>query len=499
MTSSDDAPVILAIDSGTSSCKVVAIDAGGSVVGEASSPHALQQPRPGWAEQEASGWWDAAVLATRELAPDVRRRVICVTVTSQREGMVAVDESGEPLAPCLIWLDRRAESELPSIAARVSEDDLFDVTGLRLDAAFSLPRILWLQTNAPDLLERAAYLLQPADFLLAQLTGRFVTDVSFASRTALLDVRRRTWADSLLSLFSIEPRLLPELVEPGELVGPVSATAATQLTIPPTAVVTAGAGDQQAGAVGAGAHRSGSIAVSLGTSTSVVALTAGPVLDPRRRILCNCSALPGGWDLQAPIWTTGAAIEWLGNLTGAGNEHVVSSALSLEPGVDGLVALPHFAGAGAPHWQSNTAGALIGLRLGHGAPHIARAILEAIGYEIRANIDVISELTEPTEQVTLTGGLGRHTRLVELYASLLGLPVEVVDVSSTSALGVYATAAVQTALAPDITAALSKVREHSQLVEPDPNLRERYQLLLAGRAELIERQIAALPAKSRSG
>lgn len=493
MTSAGEAPVVLAIDSGTSSCKVVAIDAEGTIVGEASSQHALHQPRPGWAEQRAEEWWEAAGLATRALPTDIRRRVACVTVTSQREGMVAVDRSGKPLGPCLIWLDRRAESELPAIASRISEEELFAITGLRLDAAFSLPRILWLQRNQQDLLDRAAYLLQPADFLLAQLIGRFVTDVSFASRTALLDVRRRAWAEHLLDLFAIDRRLLPDLVEPGDELGTITESAAAQLAIPTTAVVTAGAGDQQASAVGAGAYRPGSIAVSMGTSTSVVSLTAGPVLDPHRRVLCNCSALPGGWDLQAPIWTTGASVEWLASITGTESELAVADALSIEPGVDGLVALPHFAGAGAPHWRSSTSGAFLGLRLGHRTAHIARALVEAIGYEVRANAEVLSDLTNPIAQATFTGGLVRDRKILELFASLLGLPVEALDVSSSAALGVYSTAAVQIGLAPDVTTALARVREHSHVVEPDPDLSERYAQLAASRAALIERHLDALP------
>jgi len=208
-------PIILAVDSGKSSCKVVAIDAEGRIVSETSAPHTLIQSRPGWAEQDAEEWWQAVAGAVRAVPRLVRKRVACITVTSQREGLVPVDGSGKPLAHCMVWLDRRSESELPSIEQKISDRELFLLTGLRLDSAFSLPRLLWLRRHQPDLIKRAAYLLQPSDFLLAQLTGRFVSDLAVASRTALVGVKNRRWSQRVLDLFAVDSMLLPVLVDRG--------------------------------------------------------------------------------------------------------------------------------------------------------------------------------------------------------------------------------------------------------------------------------------------
>jgi len=213
----------------------------------------------------------------------------------------------------------------------------------------------------------------------------------------------------------------------------------------------AGAGDQQAMAIGTGAFRPDTAAVSMGTSTSVVCVTDGPILDPAMRALCNCSALPGGWDLQAPIWTTGVLIEWLSGISGHNERRLISDALRVKAGADGLIALPHFAGAGAPHWRSSARGGFLGLSLGHTTAHLARALLEAIVYEVRDNLNVASELTSPIRQVTLSGGLAHDEEALQVFASILGVPVVTFHTSSTAALGVYANAAVHNKFARDIS------------------------------------------------
>lgn len=476
---SDDQPVILAIDSGTSSCKVLGVAADGRIISETSAPHALIQPRPGWAEQSAEGWWAATVKAVRAIDPRVRRRVVCVTVTSQREGLVPVSGSGEPLANCIIWMDRRAESELPVIEQQISDAHLFLLTGLRLDATFSLPKLLWLRRNEPELVKRAARLLQPADFLLARLTGTFFSDLSLASRTALLDIKNRQWAQRLLDAFEINGRLLPDLVEPGQEIGPVRPSVASELGLARNVTVVAGAGDQQAMAVGTGAFEPHTAAISMGTSTSVVALTSQPILDPAMRLLCSCSALAGGWDLQAPIWTTGALIEWLKYFSSQDETKLLTSALQVNPGADGIIALPHFMGAGAPHWRPEARGAVLGLSLGHGPAHVARALLEAIAYELRHNLEVLRELTLPVQHVTLTGGLTRHRALLALFASILGMPIRTIEVSSAAALGVYANAAIQLGFAGSLTEALAASHKSSRNIDPDPVLAASYALRYA--------------------
>jgi xylulokinase len=490
----DTKPVILAIDSGTSSCKVVAVDADGEVISETSAPHTLIQSRPGWAEQNAEAWWEAVADAVTTISEQIRRRVACLTVTSQREGFVAVERSGKPLADCIIWLDRRAEPELRTIEEHISERELFLITGLRLDATFSLPRLLWLRRHEPELIERAACFLQPADFLLARLTGAFVSDLSFASRTALLDVKNRRWSQRLLDSFQIDAGVLPDLVEPGEELGAISPAAAEALGLPRMAKVFAGAGDQQAMALGAGAFEPGTAAISMGTSTSIVILTQRPVFDDQMRVLCNCSALPGGWDLQAPIWTTGALIDWLEGFSGEDKTRLIAAALDLNPGADGLIASPHFAGAGAPHWRPHARGALLGLSLGHGPAHAARAILEAIAYEIRDNLAVGSELTAPLRQVTLTGGLARDHEVLGLFASILGTPVTTVDASSTAALGVYANVAVQNGFTKDHAEALAAIHESRRTVEPEPELAGVYSALYASRSEQLIQLLETRPA-----
>ena len=326
----------------------------------------------------------------------------------------------------------------------------------------------------------AAMFLQATDYINARLTGEWTTEHSVASRTMLLDVRRRAWAAEVLQRFDLDVEArLPRLLAPGSPIGPRSAAAATALGLPRGALVVAGGGDQQCNAVGVGAVYPGSASVGLGTASAPSVTLAEPVFDPQRRLPCCCAALPERWELEPPIWTTGALLRWFRDELGSAEaaaahargvdpyEVLTDGAAAIPPGAEGLIALPYFMGAGAPLWDPLARGVLFGLTLGHRRAHIVRALLEAVAYELLLNVDAIDSLGWPLQDLYLSGGGSRSALWRSILCDVTGKRVLLPATENAPALGAAMLAAVGAGFYKDIaTAAAAMVHTRDQLA-PD--------------------------------
>jgi len=283
-------------------------------------------------------------------------------------------------------MDKRTVAQCETIRTKISEERLFQITGLRLDPAFSLAKLLWIRQYQPAIYGRTHVLLQAGDYIAARLTGQFVTEQSIASRTMLLDVDRRCWSQELLDAFEIDVARLPHLLEPGTALGPILPQVAAALDLPVNALVVSGGGDQQCNAIGAGAVAPRSASIGIGAATAPSITIDRPILDPQMRIPCCCAAVPGRWELEPPIWTTGALLRWFRDQMGAEAvaaanrqkidpyEVLTAEAAGVPLGSDGLVTLPYFVGAGAPAWDLLARGVLFGLSLSHTRAHVIRSL-----------------------------------------------------------------------------------------------------------------------------
>lgn len=445
------AELILTVDLGTTGCKALLFDKGGQIVASAYEEYGILHPRPDWAEQDPRAWWHAVCRTIGRLAE--RGRTIAVSVTSQREGIVPVDESGHPLSNCIIWMDKRSIPQCDVISEKMDESVLFGITGLRLDPAFSLTKLLWIRQHQPHIYSAAHKFLQAEDYILAQLSGEFVTEHSIASRTMLLDVRQRRWSEDIMNCFDIDAALLPRLLEPGTPLGTLRGEVADGLGLPREAVVVTGGGDQQCNAVGAGAVERGSASVGVGTATAPSVTIDTPIFDPRMRVPCCCAAVPEKWEFEPPIWTTGALLRWFRDEFGreeitVANERGVDpyevltgEAATVPPGAEGLIALPYFMGAGAPHWNPLAKGAFLGLSLGHTRAHVIRSLMEAVAYEVLVNVESIEELGWPLDTLYMTGGGSRSTLWQEILCDVTGKRVVLPSTGDTPSLGAAVLAA----------------------------------------------------------
>ncbi len=432
--------LIAVFDAGTGSIRTTVYDLSGRVVEVRKSDNPLVHPQPGWVEQDTALWWTSIKDQINDLGQDVRDRIIALSVTSQREGIVPVDQVFQPLDNMIIWLDGRTVQEGEEILEELGEEVIYDITGLVPNPVWSLSKILWIRKNRKEVYRKAYKLLQAEDYLLSRLTGRAVSELSIASRTCMLDVEKRRWSDRILTAFDIEANKLPELKEPGAFIGTIPGDITRELGLPDEVRVFAGAGDQQAAALGVGALEEGMVSIGIGTSSALSMTLDQPLRPKNHKIILNCAALPGKWEYEPPIWNTGGLIKWfMENIQGEDQsyEEALSAAASIPAGSNGLIALPYFSGAGSPRWNPGLKGCFTGLGLHHNKWHMLRSLMESIGFEIRFNIESIRSSGISLKKVILSGGASRNIPLCQIVSDVLQSEVEVSVEAEASSRGVF--------------------------------------------------------------
>jgi glycerol kinase len=355
-----------------------------------------------------------------------------IGITNQRETVVAWDPaSGEPLHRALVWQDRRTADRCAELRAGGHEQLVRERTGLVIDPYFSATKIEWLLRNAEGM-ERAVFGTIDS-WLLFKLTGRHATDQTNASRTMLFDIRRRAWDEELCDLLGIDPGSLPEALPSAHVYG---TTGEFGGEVPVAGI----GGDQQAALFGQACHSPGSAKNTYGTGSFVLLNTGPTAPDPVEGLLATvaCGTDEGpAYALEASIFVTGAAVQWLRDGLGLIERAEESEALaaSLESN-DGVYFVPALTGLGSPHWDPYARGTIIGLTRGSGRAHLARAALEAIAFQ---TVDAVrAQETAAGERLAALkadGGAVTNRWLMQFQADVLGCPVVVPEITETTALG----------------------------------------------------------------
>ncbi len=427
--------MILAIDQGTTGTTCLVFDAEGQVVGRAYSEFEQHFPRPGWVEHDAAEIWEV----TRRVASEAiagagiqGAELDGIGITNQRETVVAWDPaSGDPLHRALVWQDRRTAARCEELRREGHEALVRERTGLVVDPYFSATKIEWLLANVEGI-ERAVFGTIDS-WLLFKLTGRHATDYTNASRTMLFDIRRLAWDDELCALLGVDPARLPEPLPSAHLYG---TTAEFGGEVPVAGI----AGDQQAALFGQACHSAGSAKNTYGTGSFDLLNTGGEAPAPGDGLLTTIACATdeaAAYALEASIFVTGAAVQWLRDGLGIIEEAGESEALaaSLE-GNDGVYFVPALTGLGSPYWDPHARGTITGLTRGSGRAHLARAALEAIAYQ---TVDAVSAeeaaCGEALGELKADGGATANRWLMQFQADVLGAPVVVPEIAETTALG----------------------------------------------------------------
>jgi glycerol kinase len=437
--------MLLAIDQGTSGTTCLVFDEDAELTGRAYREFEQHFPRAGWVEHDASEIWDVSRAVAVEALDDAGLgpgELAAVGITNQRETVLAWDPAtGEPLHRALVWQDRRTAARCDELREAGHEELVRERTGLVLDPYFAGTKVEWLLRNVDGLRERAedgrAVFGTIDSWMVFKLTGEHVTDPSNASRTLLFDIRRGQWDPDLCALLGVPERSLPE-VRPsaGELGRLRGGVLPGHDGVPVSGV----AGDQQAALFGQACLDTGTGKNTYGTG-SFVLVNTGPTPPPVTPGLLATVAWGIGerltYALEASIFVTGAAVQWLRDGLGIIERADETAALAASvPGNDGVYFVPALTGLGSPHWDPYARGTIVGLTRGSSVAHLARAALEAIAYQTVDAVRAMEESgSDPLAELKADGGATANAWLMQFQADVLGVPVVVPEVSETTALG----------------------------------------------------------------
>jgi len=436
--------VILAIDQGTTGTTCLVFDGEGQVAGRAYSEFEQHFPRPGWVEHDAAEIWEVTRWVAIEALADAGvqgAELDAIGIANQRETVVAWDPAtGEPVHRALVWQDRRTAERCEELRAAGHEALVRERTGLVIDPYFSGTEIEWLLRNAE--LPEGTVFGTVDSWLLFKLTGRHATDYTNASRTMLFDIRRLAWDEELCEILGVDPARLPEPLPSAHVFGTTTAFGGE---VPVAGI----AGDQQAALFGQACHAPGSAKNTYGTGSFVLLNTGNEPPDPGDGLLTTVACAPGeeaAYALEASIFVTGAAVQWLrdglGVIGAAGESEALAASLS---GNDGVYFVPALTGLGSPHWDPYARGTIVGLTRGSGRAHLARAALEAIAYQ---TVDAVraeeAASSERLGELKADGGAAANGWLMQFQADVLDAPVIVPEIAETTALGAAYLAGVAT-------------------------------------------------------
>ena len=479
--------LLLGIDIGTSSSKGVLCSPDGEVLASTIVEHETSFPRPGWAEHDADQiWWGEFVQICRKLLSGTYSGadVGGVAVSAIGPCMLPVDEHDRPLRPGILYgIDSRAQAEITWLENHFGADAMFDLNGMALTSQAVGPKIRWLRQHEPEIFARTAKFHSASDYMVLRLTGEHVMDRHTASYyVPLFDVRKLDWDDRFCEPL-IDLDKLPRLLDANQIAGTVTAAAASETGLIAGTPVTAGTIDAAAEAISVGVVDPGDMMVMYGSTLFLINLVDRP--HPDRRMWTAAYCLPGRHAVTGSITSSGLLTKWfrdqLGGLevsreqAGGPNAYaqLAQLASAVPPGSDGLVCLPYFAGERTPLNDPDARGVFAGLTLRHTRGHLYRSVLEAIGFGLRTNLDVMTEMQASPKRLVAVGGGAQNDVWTQIVSDVTGmeqvLPVRTVGASYGDAM----LAGLATGII-DRDAAMTTWVRTRRIIEPNPNVADVY-------------------------
>lgn len=437
---------VLAVDIGTSSVRAMVFDAAGTILARTQICYPTVRPQPYFEEQDPDLVRRETYRAMGEcLAQEGAgaARVGGIAFSSQMYGIFPVDGEGRPLAFNILWSDGRAERQAAAVKGGDGPGPLYAATGCPANSIYPLAKLRWLREERPALFDRAARFVSVKEYVLAPLVGEWIVDHSMASATGLLDIAGRRWSEAALAAAGLGPERLSRPV-PGDAAFPFAdAGLRRSWGLAEDVRVFSGGGDGPLANVGSGAYEVGAVNIDLGTSGAARAVVDRPTTDGEGSLWCYCLS-SDRWTYGGIVTNVGNAYQWLGsNIASFGREEAPEAvfarldayAAAVAPGAEGVRFLPYLRKARSPYWDDRLTGTVFGLGADHDLSHLARALLEAVAYDIGAVIDLMAARAALKPAVILTGGLSKNALVARLLADVLNREILVPECNEGSVAG----------------------------------------------------------------
>jgi xylulokinase len=442
---------LIGFDIGTTSTKCILIDRSGKFIASANKEYPMDTPRLGWAEQDPDQWWDASVYTIKEVLAKSKidpKNISAIGLAGQMHSSVFLDREGKVIRPAILWCDQRTSSQCDTIYNIFGgEKEFIKLSYNKALTGFTAPKILWLAEIEPDNYKKLSQILLPKDYIRYKLSGTYATEVSDASGTVLLDIKKRIWSDKILSGLSIDKNLLPTVYESAQISSYVSKESSKLTGIVQGTPIVGGAGDQAGGAVGSGIVYEGIISDYLGTSGVVFAHSDKPVYDPKGRLHSFCHAVEGAWHLMGVTLSAAGSYKWYYDTFGISDEiiskykglsgyELLNKQAEKSPlGADGLLFLPYLSGERTPYSDPYARGVFFGLSYIHGQNHFARAVMEGISYSQYDCLNIMKDLGITSDKIVLFGGGARSKLWRQIISDIFNTKIVTLNIEEGPSYG----------------------------------------------------------------
>lgn len=486
---------ILAFDLGTGGNKALLYDVDGNCLASAFVPYSTHYPQVGWHEQRPGDWWNAVVESTRLLLESGRvdkNEIICLGISGHSLGAVPVDKDGNLLRDeTPIWSDIRAQKEVEDFFTKVDQDEWYLTTGNGFPpACYTIFKVMWYKNHAPEMWEKVYKILGTKDYINYRLTGKLMTDYSYASGTGIYDLKGWKYHPKFIAASGIPADIWPQIVPSTHILGRVMPEVAKKMGLSTELRVVCGGVDNSCMALGAKNTRDGRVYTSLGSSAWIAVSSERPVLDEKYRPYVFAHVVPKLFTSAVSIFSAGTSFTWV--------KDNICRDLAAEPeaatqdiytlmnqvaenapvGSNKLLFNPSLAGGTSQDASVNVRGAYIGLDLKHGKPELVRAAMEGIAMNLRLRLDLLREYTWLDDEILFVGGGAKSRFFLGIFADVFNTRITKTNIDQDAgALGAAAIAAAGCGIWKGFDK-IDKIHKTVELVEPNVENNRKYEKLL---------------------
>ncbi len=484
--------LLLGIDIGTSYCKAGIYTETGKIIDIKKVKTKTYSNDKGWSWCESKDIWLSVTSLLQSILNNIDPvQINGLSVASMGEAGIPIDINGNPTYPIIAWFDQRSLPQSRRLEKMIGRDKIFNITGLDINPIFSVPKLLWLKDNEPEAFNKTAKWLSITDYINYKLTGNIVTNYSIASRTLALDIIKKNWSDSLLNLVGLNSNLFPDLKSSHAIIGKVTRSASIETGLLSGTPVANGGHDHFCGSFASGILLGNNLLDSSGTAESIHTLLNNtiPPLDKFRGFRIGRYLDSQKYYIVGGLVASGGAIDWLKKRIASVHDwteipeelieidyHILDKkAENTEPGAGGLLFLPHIRGGGAPNWDPESRGVLIGLKSAHTSPEIMRALIEGLCFEAKRIIEAMDKIVDhPIEKLTAVGGGTNSQFWQQTKANVTGLPVEIPNIKEATAMGAAMLAGIGTGVYDDMISASQTTYRIKKYYKPNLELTSFY-------------------------
>ena len=486
----------IGVDLGTSAVKLLLVNDQGDILNEVSKSYPIAFPQPGWTEQDPQAWRDAVMCGIPEMLKGFDgKEVAGIGAGGQMHGLVVLDENDQVIRPAILWNDGRTQKQTDYLNEVIGRKTLSARTANIAFAGFTAPKLLWMRENEPDHFAKIRKIMLPKDYINYVLTGVHSTDYSDASGTLLLDVEHKKWSQEMLEVCGVTEDQLPKLYESFAPVGRVKKDVAAALGISENAIVSAGAGDNAAAAVGTGVVGRGGCNISLGTSGTIFITSDTFGVDDTNG-LHSFDHADGGYHLMGCMLSAASCLKWLEEDILRTKDYNADQAEIKEEnlGKNHVFFLPYMMGERSPINDVLARGTFTGITLATTRADLVQAVLEGVAFAIRDSFEVAKSIGIDIKKSMICGGGAKSPLWRKIMANVLGIELDVAATEQGPGYGGAILAMVASGAYPTVKAACDQLVTSSVAALPDDNLTALYEAKYAQFKRIYPAMKALFPA-----